>query len=136
MSAHHNKKSLKKVLTLIGIASASTLLALPALAQFNSGNTQQDPVGTGGTPDIQVSPIPQPQVPPLGNGTIPQSLGNPISQPQIPPVGNGTVPQNLGSPISPTGTGSIFQNPTGVSPIFQFPGGMNPTQPNTRINGM
>jgi hypothetical protein len=136
MSAHLNKKSLKKVLMLIGVASASTLLALPALAQSNTGNTQQNPVGTGGTPETQVSPIPQPQVPPIGTGTIPQSLGNPIPQPPIPPVGNGTVPQTLGSPIPPVGTGPIFQNPTGRSPIFQFPGGTNTTQPNTQINGM
>jgi hypothetical protein len=136
MSAHLNKKSLKKVLTLIGVASASTLLALPVLAQSTTGNTQQTPVGTGGTPETQVSPIPQPQVPPIGTGTIPQTLGSPIPQPQIPPVGNGTVPQTLGSPIPPVGTGPIFQNPTGRSPIFQFPGGTNTTQPNTQINGM
>jgi len=136
MSAHHNKKSLKHLLTLIGVASISTLLALPALAQIDSRNTQQNPVGTSATPETQGGFIPQPQVPPVGNGTVPQSLGSPIPQPQIPPVGNGTVPQSLGSPIPPVGTGSIFQNPTGRGPIFQFPGSTNTTQPNTQINGM
>ena len=128
MSAHHNKKSLKQVLMLIGVASASTLLTLPALAQIDSGNTQQNPVGTGGTPETQV--------PPVGTSPIPQTLGEPNSQPQVPPVGTGPIPQTLGSPISPLGTGTTFQNPTGMSPIFQFPGGTNPTQPNTQINGM
>lgn len=136
MSTHHNKKSLQKVLTLIGVASASTLLALPAFAQSNLGNTQQNPLGTGGTPETQGSPIPQPQVPPVGTGTVPQSVGSPISQPQTPSLGTGTLPQSLGSPISPIGTGSIFQNPTGTGTIFQFPDGTNPTQPNTQINGM
>lgn len=136
MSTHHNKKSFKQVLTLIGVASASTLLTLPALAQINPENTQQNPVGTGGTPETQVSPIPQPQVSPIGTGASPQSLGNPNSQPQVPAIGTGPIPQTLGSPIPPVGTGPIFQNPTGTGSIFQFPGGMNPTQPNTQINGM
>jgi hypothetical protein len=147
MSTHHNKKSLKKVLTLIGVASASALLAFPALAnidssssgqllaQLDSGNTQQNPDGTGGTPETFGSPIPQPQIPPVGTGTAQQTLGSPIPQPLIPPVGTGAIPQTLGSPI-PIGTGSIFQNPTGTGTIFQFPDGTNPTQPNTQINGM
>lgn len=136
MSTHHNKKSFKQVLTLIGVASASALLALPAFAQINPENTQQNPVGTSGTPEAQGGFTPQPQVPPVGNGTVRQTLGNPISQPQIPPVGNGTVPQTLGNPIPPVGTGSIFQNPMRRGSIFQFPGSTNPTQPNTQINGM
>lgn len=136
MSAHHNKKSFKQVLTLIGVVSASTLLALPALAQSNTGNTQQNPLGTGGTPETQVSPIPQSQVPPVGTSPVPQTLGEPNSQPQVPAVGTGPIPQSLGSPFSSPGTGTTFQNPTRISPIFQFPGGMNPTQPNTQINGM
>lgn len=136
MSAHHNKKSLKKVLTLIGVASASTLLALPAFAQIDSRNTQQNPAGTSGTPETQGGFIRQPQVPPVGNGTVPQTLGDPNSQPQVPAVGTGPIPQTLGSPISSPGTGPIFQNPTGRGSIFQFPGGMYPTQPNTQINGM
>lgn len=136
MSTHLHKKSLKKLLTLIGVATASTLLTLPAVAQSNTGNTQQNPLGTGGTPETQVSPIPQPQVPAVGTGTVPQTLGEPNSQPQVPPVGTSPIPQRLGNPIPPVGTGPIFQNPTGTGSIFQFPGGMNPTQPNTQINGM
>src|ERR687886_183116 len=127
MSAHNNKKLLKQLVTLMGVASASTLLAFPALAnidssssgqlfaQSDSGNTQQDSGGTSGTPE---------------------TLGTPIPQPQIPPVGTGTIPQTLGSPISPLGTGTIQQFPTGTGTIQQFPGGTNTTQPNTQINGM
>ncbi|AFZ19800.1 hypothetical protein [Allocoleopsis franciscana] len=136
MSTYHNKKSFKQVLTLIGVASASALLALPAFAQINPGNTQQNPVGTSGTPETQGGFIPQPQVPPVGNGTVPQTLGNPVSQPQVPSIGNGTVPQSLGNPSPSVGTDSIFQNPRGRGPIFQFPGSTNQTQPNTQINGM
>ena len=136
MSTHHNKKSFKQILTLIGVASASALLALPAFAQINPENTQQNPVGTSGTPETQGGFIPQPQVPPVGTGTVPQTLGEPNSQPQVPPVGTGPIPQRLGNPNPPVGTGTIFQNPRGMGPIFQFPGSTNPTQPNTQINGM
>jgi hypothetical protein len=136
MSTHHNKKSFKQILTLIGVASASTLLALPAFAQINPGNTQQNPLGTGGTPETQGGFIPQPQVPAVGTGTVPQTLGEPYSQPELPAVETGPIPQRLGNPNPPVGTGPIFQNPTGTGSIFQFPGGMNPTQPNTQINGM
>ena len=148
MSAQNNKKLLKQLVAIMGVASASTLLAFPALAnidssssgqlfaQSDSGNTQQDSGGTSGTPDTVGSPIPQLQIPPVGTGTVPQTLGTPIPQPQIPPVGTGTIPQTLGSPISPLGTGTIQQFPTGTGTIQQFPGGTNTTQPNTQINGM
>lgn len=147
MSTHNNKKLVKKLVTLMGVASASTLLAFPALAnidssssgqllaQSDSGNTQQNPDGTGGTPETFGSPIPQPQIPPVGTGAAPQTLGSPIPQPQIPPVGTGAIPQTLGSPI-PLGTGTIQQYPTNTGTIPQFPGGTNTTQPNTQINGM
>ncbi len=148
MSAHNNKKLLKHFFTLMGVASASTLLAFPALAntnpsssgqllaQSNSGNFQQNPDGTGGTPETFGTPIPQPQIPPVGTGTVPQTLGTPIPQPQIPPVGTGTIPQTLGSPISPLGTDTIPQFQTGTDTMQQFPGSTNTTQPNTQINGM
>ncbi|HEY9614995.1 hypothetical protein [Allocoleopsis sp.] len=148
MSAHNNKKLVKQLFTLMGVASASTLLAFPALAnidssssgqlfaQSNSGNTQQSPFGTSGTPETFESPIPQPQLPPVGTGTVPQTQGSPISQPKIPPIGTGTIPQTSGSPISPLGTGTIPQFPTSTDTIQLFPGGTNTTQPNTQINGM
>jgi hypothetical protein len=147
MSAHNNKKSLKKFLMLMGVASTSTFLALPALANINAssrgqllaqidpGNTQQNSAGTGTTPETFGNPIPPPQIPPIGTGTIPQTFGNPIPQLQIPPIGTfgNPIPQPQ---IPPIGAGTILQSPTGTDTIQQFPGGTGTTQPDTQINGM
>ena len=48
MSAQNQKHSIEKILSLIGVASASLLLSVPALAQNPAGTTQQNP-GTTGT---------------------------------------------------------------------------------------
>ena len=47
MSAQNHKNSIKKLVSLMGVASASLLLSVPALAQNPAGTTQQNPAATG-----------------------------------------------------------------------------------------
>lgn len=149
MSRQNNKTTLKKLLSLIGVASAGSILALPVFgilesssnkqvfAQIVPGNTQQNPVGTGTTQQPLGNPIPQPQIPPVGTGTTQQFLGNPIPQLQAPSVGTGTTQQFLGNPYSQPQT-SPRRNNTFQPGRFipQFPNGNNPNQRGNQFGGI
>ena len=47
MNPQNQKHSIEKILSLMGVASASLLLSVPALAQNPAGTTQQNPAATG-----------------------------------------------------------------------------------------
>ncbi|MEW6491986.1 MAG: hypothetical protein AB1589_05470 [Cyanobacteriota bacterium] len=138
MSIQNNKNPLKKLLSLIGIASAGAVLALPGLgiidsssnkqvlAQTAPGNTWQNPAWMNRTRQPLGNPTPQTQIPPVRTGTTQQTLGNPIPQSQVPPIRTGTTQQFMGNPYSQPQTPSTRRNrfQRGVF-IPQFPNGRN-----------
>ena len=90
MSAQNHKNSIKKLVSLMGVASASLLLSVPALAQNPAGTTQQNPAGT-----TQQNPAGTTQQNPAATGTNQQN-----------PAATGTNQQN------PAATGTNQQNPS------------------------
>jgi hypothetical protein len=135
MNAQNPKNTIKKLVMLIGAASAGTLLAVPALIiiDSNSGrqvlaqvvpeNTQQNPVVPNTNQQFLGNPA---QTNPVVPNTNQQFLGNPA---QTNPVVPNTNQQFLGNPVQPL-------PPLGTGTIIQFPNGAGTNSPNTQQSGM
>lgn len=147
MSVQNNKNPLKKLLSLVSVASAGAILALPALgiieasankqvlAQIPPENTQQNPWWMNRNQQTLGNPIPQPQIPPVGAGTTQQFLGNPIQQPQVPPVEAGATQQFLGNPYSQPQTPPTTNTVQPGSFIPFLPNGTNLNQRGYQFGG-
>ena len=129
MNVHNHKNSLKNLLTLLGVTSASVLLSLPALAvisanpnqtlnnrtlaQNNTNTNQQNPTGTNSTQPSPADSINNQQNRNRTN-TNQQSPADSITNQQN-PSNTGTNQQN------PAATGSNQQNTTGAGTNQQNP---------------
>jgi len=117
MSAQNHKNSIKKLVSLMGVASASLLLSVPALAQNPAGTTQQNPAATGTN-----------QQNPAATGTNQQNPAATGTNQQN-PAATGTNQQN------PAATGTNQQNPAATDTNQQNPSATGTNQPNGQQDG-
>ena len=129
MNPQNQKHSIEKILSLIGVASASLLLSFPALAQnpATTGTNQQNPATTG-TNQQNPATTGTNQQNPATTGTNQQNPAATGTNQQN-PAATGTNQQN------PAATGTNQQNPAATGTNQQNPSATGTNQPNGQQDG-